>query len=157
MKIVEAGENGINVTLSPECQDKIFTDATDDGKDVVIVKGRVVRVDTPSARMSIALNQEIPDPAGKGGPHKLLVETKDAPTKIEEPLQAQLSHADKAQEKAILEAEAARLGFTLHEVPASEGDSTDLHTGRVIGGQVPAAPAPRQGEPPKGAGDNKGK
>jgi hypothetical protein len=110
MRLVESGEKGISVRLSDRCQDKIFTDVTEDGKDVVIVKGRVVRVDSPSARMGIAINQEMPDPENKGKGYTLLVETDEAPTPIVEPLSTQLQAADKEQQKAILEAEARRLG-----------------------------------------------
>lgn len=139
MKFVDAGEKGINVRLSDKCQDKIFTDATEDGKDVVIVKGRVVRVDSPSPRMGIALNQEIPDPEGKGKPYTLLVETNDDPTIVTEPLNLQLQKADKEQQKAILEAEARRLGFTLQDAPVVEGDATSLTNGQIIAGTVTGA------------------
>jgi hypothetical protein len=136
MRLVESGEKGINVRLSDQCQEKIFTDATEDGKDVVIVKGRVVRVDSPSARMGIALNQEIPGPTGKGKAYTLLVETKDEPTVITEPLNAQLQKADKEQQKAILEAEAKRLGFVLGDAPVDEGDASSLSNKKTIAGQV---------------------
>jgi hypothetical protein len=138
MKLVESGEKGVSVRLSDKYQDKIFTDVTEDGKDVVIVKGRVVRVDQPSARMGIALNQEIPDPEGKGGPSTLLVETKDDPTEIAQPLNAQLQAADKEQQKAILEAEARRLGFSLQPAPVAEGDSSSLTNGQIIAGTTTA-------------------
>jgi len=136
MRLVDVSEKGINVRLSDKCQEKIFTDATEDGVDVVIVKGRVVRVDSPSARMGIALNAEISDPNNKGKAYTLLVETDEGPTPIAQPLDVQLQAADKAQQKAILEAEAARLGFVLQDAPVTEGDASSLSNGKVIGGQV---------------------
>jgi hypothetical protein len=137
MRLIDAGEKGISVKLSDQASDKIYTDIDDNGEHVVIVKGRIVRVDTPSPQMGEALTRQITPPGtayGKGYP--LLVETDESPTRIAEPLNVQLQKADKEQAKALLEAEAARFGFSLQESPVDEGDATDLRNGKRIAGQT---------------------
>jgi hypothetical protein len=137
MKLVEAGDKGISVKLNPLYENKIFTDKTDDGEDVVIVKGRVVRVDQPSGNMGRALVEELlnpNDPKAKGG--ALLVETDEDPTPIAQPLSNRLNAADREQQRAILEQEAARLGLTVSDAPVKEGESTDLATKKRVSGQA---------------------
>jgi hypothetical protein len=76
MLLVGADEKGISVKLhdraaaSRDLRKKddglIFTDTCDDGTDIAIVKGRVVRVDNPSPKMGLALQIPITPHDGKG-------------------------------------------------------------------------------------------
>jgi hypothetical protein len=137
MKLVDAGEKGVSVKLNPLYENKIFTDKTAADEDVVIVKGRVVRVDAPSAAMGRALLEPQLHPAepGKvGGP--LLIETDEDPTPVAQPLSDRLTALDTEQQRAILEREAARLGLTLQEATVGEGESTDLANKKRITGQA---------------------
>jgi hypothetical protein len=138
MYLVNAGDKGVSVKLNPLFENKIFTDKTDDDQDVVIVKGRVVRVDNPSPAMGRALHEELPNPAGpdKGKGGALLVETDEDPTPIAQPLNEKLDKLNKDEQRAVLEAEAARLGLTLHEAPVNEGDATDLANKKTVTGQA---------------------
>lgn len=79
MKLVDAGsKKGKGVRLHPAETGRIFIDATDDGKDILIVGDRVVRVDEPSSDMYAALNDRTYGSADNK--HTLLVETDDDPT-----------------------------------------------------------------------------
>lgn len=136
MFLVEAGQKGKNIKLHPQAEHKIFTDITTDGKDVVIVKGRVVRVDSPSAEMGKALSQQIylPDPAGKKaeliGPITLLVETDEAPTPLDA-MEARIVTDDRAAQEAQMRALASKLGFTVSGSSENEGDVTVDESGKA--------------------------
>ena len=129
MFLVEAGQKGKNIKLHPQAEHKIFTDITTDGKDVVIVKGRVVRVDSPSAEMGKALSQQIflPDPSGKKaeliGPITLLVETDEAATPIDA-MEARIVTDDRAAQEAQMRSLAEKLGFKVSGSSENPGDVT---------------------------------
>jgi hypothetical protein len=140
MKFVEAGKKGVNIKLSPACENKIFTDITEDGQDVVIVKGRIVRVDVTSPAMAQALVQPLyPSNDRSKAPFTLLVETDEAANWPNADDSAEiLRRADRNKAVAQLAEGAARHGFTLTPVaPANtaEGETTD-ERGRVMAGQV---------------------
>lgn len=132
MLIVQDNEEGVSYELHPEEQDKIFTDQTDDGKDIVIVAGRVVRVDTPSARMQQATHATYGAGEKK---HPLLVKSNKPSTYVPEP-----TVKVENSEEALLDRLAERLGIELKPATVDEGDSTDLVTGKQATGKVAQAP-----------------
>ena len=82
MRIVDKSEKGINLKLNPKLEDRIFTDLTDDGKHLFIVKGVIVRVDELSEKVREVLNRKgyVVPGGDESKKEALLVETDDDPT-----------------------------------------------------------------------------
>jgi hypothetical protein len=139
MRFVTANESGKSVKLHPNTQDRVYTDFTDDGKSVVIVAGRVVKVDEPSEDMIVALTANL-----YGKPprrHPLLVETEEDPTPLPTLGDVSLSApATKTRDEEEMEllGLADRLGFSITKESGVVGE--------VVKSAAPVA-APR-GEKP---------
>lgn len=130
MLLVDAGTKGMSVKLHPKEDHRVFMDATDDGKSVVVVTGRVVRVDKPSSDMY----RELTNLAyGEGqDKHSLLVETDEDPT----PLPVVNKGITPAQPVDLntVAALAAQHGFQL--VPIAAGPEASASAADTTGGDV---------------------
>jgi hypothetical protein len=117
MLIVEAGKKGKSVKLHQAEKERIFIDADDNGKSIVIVGDRVVRVDEPSTTMYSALNDRVYSTPGILDKHTLLVETDEAPT----PLPSTSTPGNQVTDLSGLTSLANQLGYNL--VPVDQGES----------------------------------
>jgi hypothetical protein len=83
MRLVGKNEKGVNLKLHPAQEDKIFTEPGDDGRDIVIVKGRIVRVDYVSSQAGTAIhNSTYPIDGDMANRSPLLVQTDESPTYV---------------------------------------------------------------------------